>query len=802
MKIYLHVSFFLAGLLWFFTGMNHQLSAKEGSDTFDISLHDGQVLRIQACQNEIFRIRISSTGEFQETVMERYGIINTDWEPTGATHKKKNGKHIISTDSYCLTVDPLAGDMTVTDIKGQCVVEKISFVQPKDAIVHKLAASLNSYFGEMRRDEAIIGSGKSDTSAQAQLLDEVGDLSKGRIIDITLKEEERFYGGGSTSRSNIQHRGTALRMWATYQKAEIPMPFIMSSLGWGIFNNTTVKNYFDIGRFQKDKLFVYNSEGDPDFYLLLGKQMTEVIDHYTRVTGRPYLLPKWGYGLAFGGNTMEDQLDILNDALRFREEQIPCDIFWLEPQWMEKRYDFSTSKNWNFDKFPAEPYWEKEKFPKYEHPTLFISRLHGLGFKLALWLCIDHDMSIAEEDKLALERGMSLSGKEHWFQHLTRFIDQGVDGFKLDPAHTLDEHPDLVYYNGLTDREMHNLNQVLLPKQMYETFRSHKGIRSFHHYCGGYAGTQHWGVSTSGDNGGDKVAMLDQLNLGLSGFVNTSADVLVEVSDNKAAMHMGFFLPWIQVNSWYNLLHPWYMNPKEKETFRFYATLRNSLHPYIYSAALQGSQSGMPILRAMPLVFPDDRTVDNITNQFMFGDHLLVGVNSDSLYLPKGKWINYWTGETVKGNKTILATVPETRGGSLFIREGAIIPYQKPTQFIGENALDTIELRIYPCQSSSYTLWEDDGITFAYEKGDFSKTKIDCADAGQNTEIIFNPIEGQYEGMPKERTWELEIFSDTRPVHLLVNGTQTDDWKYEKGAVQFTLFQKDLNKKQIIEIQK
>jgi alpha-glucosidase (family GH31 glycosyl hydrolase) len=699
-------------------------------------------------------------------------------------------------------VDPLAGDITVTDNNGILVVERISFIQPKDAIARELAASLNTYFGEIRQDEAIIGSGKSDTPIQAQLLDEVGNLSKGRIIGVTLKEEERFYGGGSTSRTNIQHRGTALRMWATYKKTEIPMPFIISSEGWGIFNNTTAKNYLDIGRFQKDNLFVYNSEGDPDFYLLLGRQMTEVIDHYTRVTGRPYLMPKWGYGLAFGGNTMEDQLDILNDALRFREEQIPCDIFWLEPQWMEKRYDFSTSKNWNFDKFPAEPFWEKEKFPKYEHPTLFISRLHGLGFKLALWLCIDHDMTIAEEDKLALERGTSLSGKDHWFQHLTRFIDQGVDGFKLDPAHTLDEHPDRTYHNGLTDKEMHNLNQVLLPKQMYETFRSHKGIRSFHHYCGGYAGTQHWGVSTSGDNGGDKVALLDQLNLGLSGFVNTSADVLVEVSDNKAAMHMGFFFPWIQVNSWYNLLHPWYMNPEEKETFHFYATLRNSLFPYIYSAALQGSQSGMPILRAMPLVFPDDRTVDNLTSQFMFGDHLLVGVNSDSLYLPKGKWINYWTGETVTGNKTIHASVPETRGGSLFIREGAIIPYQKPTQFIGENLLDTIELKIYPYQTSSYILWEDDGITFAYEKGDFSKTKIDCVDTGQNTEITFNPVEGRYEGMPKERTWELEIFSDTKPSYLLVNGIRIDDWKYGKGAVQFTLYQGDLNKKQIIEIQK
>lgn len=802
MKINLHILFFFAGLLWFFSGMNHQLNAKGRPDPFDIPLHNGQVLRIQACRNEIFRIRISPTGEFQETVMERYGIIKTDWEPIGATHKKKNGKHVISTESYRLTVDPLAGDITVTDNNGILVVERISFIQPKDAIAHELAASLNTYFGEIRQDEAIIGSGKSDTPIQAQLLDEVGNLSKGRIIGVTLKEEERFYGGGSTSRTNIQHRGTALRMWATYKKTEIPMPFIISSEGWGIFNNTTAKNYLDIGRFQKDNLFVYNSEGDPDFYLLLGRQMTEVIDHYTRVTGRPYLMPKWGYGLAFGGNTMEDQLDILNDALRFREEQIPCDIFWLEPQWMEKRYDFSTSKNWNFDKFPAEPFWEKEKFPKYEHPTLFISRLHGLGFKLALWLCIDHDMTIAEEDKLALERGASLSGKDHWFQHLTRFIDQGVDGFKLDPAHTLDEHPGRAYHNGLTDKEMHNLNQVLLPKQMYETFRSHKGIRSFHHYCGGYAGTQHWGVSTSGDNGGDKVALLDQLNLGLSGFVNTSADVLVEVSDNKAAMHMGFFFPWIQVNSWYNLLHPWYMNPEEKETFHFYATLRNSLFPYIYSAALQGSQSGMPILRAMPLVFPDDRTVDNLTSQFMFGDHLLVGVNSDSLYLPKGKWINYWTGETVTGNKTIHASVPETRGGSLFIREGAIIPYQKPTQFIGENLLDTIELKIYPYQTSSYILWEDDGITFAYEKGDFSKTKIDCVDTGQNTEITFNPVEGRYEGMPKERTWELEIFSDTKPSYLLVNGIRIDDWKYGKGAVQFTLYQGDLNKKQIIEIQK
>ena len=82
--------------------------------------------------------------------------------------------------------------------------------------------------------------------------------------------------------------------------------------------------------------------------------MPDVINYYTAITGRPYLLPKYAYGLCFGPNMLEDQFDILNDAVRFREMGVPCDLFWLEPQWMEKRYDFSTKKKWNYQKFSAE----------------------------------------------------------------------------------------------------------------------------------------------------------------------------------------------------------------------------------------------------------------------------------------------------------------------------------------------------------------------------------------------------------------------------------------------------------------
>ena len=755
-------------------------SAQESGKPVAITLGNGKFLRIQVCSDRIIRVRISGKNEFPETMMERYKILKTDWNQLKYTTKSEKGSQVIQTDGYQFWINKKTGELSVLDKKGKTLIEQISFSGGVSEISSQLGVSLNKYFGKSKQGGGIIGD--SNFTGKNKEKSEAGNLQENSVLEISLKNDERFYGGGSTSRSNIQHRGEALRIWATYQKTEIPMPFLMSSAGWGIFNNTTLLNYFDIGRFQKDKLFVYNTCGDIDFYLMLGNSMPEVLNSYITITGKPYLLPKWAYGLAFGGNTQEDQIGMMNDAVRFRDEKIPCDIFWIEPQWMAKNYDFSTSKNWNLTKFPAEPFWEVDKYPKYENRTLFIAKLHNLGFKLALWLCIDHDLSIAEEDYLSAKSGKPQSGQEHWFQHLTKFMDQGVDGFKLDPGRTLDEHPDRKYFNGFTDNEMHNLNQVLLPKQMYQTFRDHKGIRSFHHYCGGYAGTQHWGASTSGDNGGGKDALFDQLNLGLSGFVNTSADVLEGVDDNKAGLHLGFFLPWVQINSWYSLHHPWYLKPEEKETFRYYAQLRNSLTPYIYSAALQGSQTGMPILRAMPLIFPDDRKVDNTIYQFMFGDYLLVGVFSDSIYLPKGTWTDYWTGEKYQGETTVHCKIPTNRGGPLFIKGGAIIPYQKPMQYIGEAPVDTLIIKVYPDQQSTYTLLEDDGKSFDFENGKVALTRFECNATPKEIQFVIQPTQGTYSGITSSRIYQLEIESPQKPAGILLNGNIAENWKYDNSG--------------------
>jgi alpha-glucosidase len=502
---------------------------QETKNSVIIQLKDKSYLSVQACSDQIFRIRVTSESNPGPTLMERYAILKSDWDDVNPTFKKGKSITVVKSAKFQITVNNETGNISVKDFKGKPVINSINIYHKANLpIIKDLSESIQKYYAGEKHGTGIIG----DENYLRITADSnrTGQNMLPSLLEVQLASGERFYGGGSTSRKNIQHRGEILRMWATYQQTEIPMPFLMSSDGWAIFNNTTALNYFDVGRYEKDRLLILNTNEETDFYLMLGNSMQESISLYTTITGKPYLLPEWAYGLAFGGNMMEDQMAVMNDAVRFRDEKIPCDIYWLEPQWMAKNYDFSTSKSWDLKKFPAEPFWEENNPEKYEHPLLFISKLHKLGFKLALWLCIDHDLSVAEEDHLSEKYGKPQSGQEHWFSHLTKFMDQGVDGFKLDPGRTLDEHPDRKYYNGFTDREMHNLNQVLLPKQMYETFRDHKGIRAFQHYCGGYAGTQHWGASTSGDNGGGKDALFDQLNLGLSGFVNTSADVM-EVND-------------------------------------------------------------------------------------------------------------------------------------------------------------------------------------------------------------------------------------------------------------------------------
>lgn len=751
-----------------------------------VKINDGLTVSVEACSESIFRIKVSPRKDFTESLMERYELIKTDWSEVKTDISDKGGVWTLKTPEYSLAINKKTGVMTVKDSKGGKVIREVRFLPEKEGLCGEMRSFINEKYADLKVADnggGIIG----DDNGKFGEVDkhEIPAADAVSILSFSMEDGERFYGGGSTSRDHIQHRGEFLRMWTTYQQTEIPMPFMMSSRGWGVYNNSTRKSFFDIGSQQKSKFNIINTFDEADFYLMMGKDMPAVLNEYTLVTGRTYVLPKWAYGLCFGPNMREEQFDILNDAVRFRQFDVPCDVFWLEPQWMEKRYDFSTKKKWNYDRFSPEPYWLQDQYPKTMHNRLFIGKLRSMGFHLGLWLCEEYDLSIQEEDIIAERTGGKLSGQEHWMDHLTVFMDQGVEGFKLDPARTIDNHTNWEYYNGRTDKEMHNLNQVLLPKQMRELGRKYNGKRTWHHYCGGWSGTQRWTASTSGDNGGGKTALYDQLNLGMSGFLNTSCDVMsVPRELEMQGLHFGLFLPWVQINSWFSMMHPFYYAKEEQDIYRFYVKLRYSLAPYIYSMALEAAQNGMPIVRSMPLCFPDDRNCDDMTYQYMFGDNFCVGIFTNEIYLPKGTWTDAWSGEKiVSKGETFTREYPSNRAGLLFIREGAIIPTQPDVEYLGARPFDRVILKVYPHGDSAYTMLDDDGESYEYENGGIASTLFESHERDGGVDVVVNPVQGSFKGMPSEREYSFRIQRDSRPASVSLNGAAVQDWTYEDGMV-------------------
>lgn len=758
----------------------------QANPTHKVKINDGLTVSVEACSGSIFRIKVSPRKDFTESLMERYELIKTDWSEVKTDISDKGGVWTLKTPEYSLAINKKTGVMTVKDSKGGKVIREVRFLPEKEGLCGEMRSFINEKYADLKVADnggGIIG----DDNGKFGEVDkhEIPAADAVSILSFSMEDGERFYGGGSTSRDHIQHRGEFLRMWTTYQQTEIPMPFMMSSRGWGVYNNSTRKSFFDIGNQQKSKFNIINTFDEADFFLMMGKDMPAILNEYTLVTGRTYVLPKWAYGLCFGPNMREEQFDILNDAVRFRQFDVPCDVFWLEPQWMEKRYDFSTKKKWNYDRFSPEPYWLQDQYPKTMHNRLFIGKLRSMGFHLGLWLCEEYDLSIQEEDIIAERTGGKLSGQEHWMDHLTVFMDQGVEGFKLDPARTIDNHTNWEYYNGRTDKEMHNLNQVLLPKQMRELGRKYNGKRTWHHYCGGWSGTQHWTASTSGDNGGGKTALYDQLNLGMSGFLNTSCDVMsVPRELEMQGLHFGLFLPWVQINSWFSMMHPFYYAKEEQDIYRFYVKLRYSLAPYIYSMALEAAQNGMPIVRSMPLCFPDDRNCDDMTYQYMFGDNFCVGIFTNEIYLPKGTWTDAWSGEKiVSKGETFTREYPSNRAGLLFIREGAIIPTQPDVEYLGARPFDRVILKVYPHGDSAYTMLDDDGESYEYENGGIASTLFESHERDGGVEVVVNPVQGSFKGMPSEREYSFRIQRDSRPASVSLNGAAVQDWTYEDGMI-------------------
>ncbi|MBO5219354.1 MAG: DUF5110 domain-containing protein, partial [Clostridia bacterium] len=192
--------------------------------------------------------------------------------------------------------------------------------------------------------------------------------------------------------------------------------------------------------------------------------------------------------------------------------------------------------------------------------------------------------------------------------------------------------------------------------------------------------------------------------------------------------------------------------------FASYARMRYRMIPYLYSAALEGHEEAMPIIRPMPLAFPEDAAVARTERQYMLGEDLLVSAYADRVHLPAGRWVDAWTGEEYVGPCDIDPYIPPAnRGGGLFIRGGAIIPGWKDRGYIAQFGEEEITLDIYPDGDREYIFREDDGISLDYQKKDSCHTKITVTETPEKVTVNIGKREGDYEGKPVRRTWLVRV---------------------------------------------
>lgn len=703
-------------------------------------LGDGTDLRVDVLADNLFRVRKSWTNAndaaiWTESGLNRYGILKETWPAAAFT---RTGGTVATTAAE-LSVDAAQGTLRL----------------------------------------------KSRISA-ADVAIAPRTVGKGFAISFGLAKDERIYGLGDSGRDNLMRRGHRFDLWIRNNLCNIPIPMALSRNGWGVLLNSTWRHAFDCGAKDPDALICEANEGEIDFYVFTGRDYRELLDIYTQLSGRPALLPIWGYGFTYVCNQNIDQFALMNEVMNFRDRDLPCDVIGLEPGWMKKFYDNSIYKEWHSDRFYF-PYWA----PKGDHT--WVGAMKRLGAKLSLWLCCDYDLFRYEEQcaaglakasgrqvevpagvtetweddrinpgaakktaqkpsrhKEAMYRNLNCpeddvpDGLLPWFEHLKKFVDQGAQCFKLDGCNQFGEHPNRAWANGRSDEEMHNLYSDVYDKQMARGYEAYTGRRAMVYSAGGYAGVQQFVATWAGDTGGGAKPLASLLNLGISGHSNQSCDMTI---GDVQSLHFGFLQTWSQQNNWDYWQQPWLYPPERVAVFKAYDQLRYRLLPYLYTAAAEAARTGWPVMRALPFVYPDDPAYDACVTTYLLGPDLLVSAFTPKISIPPGTWYDWRTGEPVTGPTVRDVKVTPSWGGSLYVRAGAIMPMWPQKYHVEKGWNEAVELHVWPGADGAGELYEDDGISLDYRAGKGARTALTL----KNGFLTVGMRVGSFAGMPATR---------------------------------------------------
>lgn len=467
------------------------------------------------------------------------------------------------------------------------------------------------------------------------------------------------------------------------------------------------------------------------FFLIGAEQPAQIMAELRRLTGGAAMPPRWALGYMQSHRTLAGWDEVRRVAQTFREKRLPCDaLIYLSEVYCES--------GWGNGEAPFQ--WNASNFPD---PAANLRELHAQDFKVVIH-ATRYSPALHGDGVTQAADGASHIAS-YWKQHLP-FHQAGVDawwpdnGENLTTAGRLARHR--MYYEG-----------PLLARENERPWSLHRTMTPGAQRFGGWI----W----SGDCDTTWRALAVQVpsalscGLSLTPFWGSDIGGFTCKPDLSAELYVrwfqfGTFSPSFRSHgrNWHLRL-PWGWNtgeagpyedgyvPKPEELrnakvepiCRKYLELRYQLLPYNYTLAREACETGLPMMRALWLHHPDDAKAVKRSDEFLWGRDLLVapvvakGVTERRLYLPRGQWFDWWTGETCEGGREItravdLATLP------LFVRAGAIIPLDPVRQFTEQAVTEPTELRIYPGADGEFTLYDDDGHTLDYLKQDGSRIRM------------------------------------------------------------------------------
>lgn len=590
---------------------------------------------------------------------------------------------------------------------------------------------------------------------------------------LSSNADEAFFGGGQQNGA-FAFKGKELQIsysggWDEGDRPS-PAPMLLSSHGWGMLRNSWVNGVYDLR--QPEQSTLLHQEPGFDAYYFVGDDLHQLLDAYTDLTGRAHLLPRWAfeYGDAdcYNDHDNRDKPGSVPDGWHDGPTGTTPDVVDA----VAKKYrEYNMPGGWIL---PNDGYG-----CGYVNLPETVRGLAEFGFKTGLW-------TENGVDKIAWEVSKA-----------------GTRAQKLDVAWTGKGYQFAMDAN----------------RQAYDGILDNSDARPFLWTVMGWAGIQRYAVAWTGDQSSSwdyiRWHIPTLIGSGLSGmaYANGDVDAIFGGSAETFTRDLQWksFTPVLMgMSGWASAArkHPWWYDEPYRSINRDYLLLKQRMMPYMYTLARAAEQSGAPLVRGLMWDYPNDPHANDerYKYQFLLGRDLLIapvyrsqggsGGWRRDIHLPQGRWIDYWDGRSLtadaKGRqvdrKIDLKTTP------VFVRAGAIIPMYPAMLYDGEKPKDTLTLDLYPQGRSSYTVYEDDGITRRYRDGEHSQQQITVQAPEQgrgDVRVDIGEVDGTYQGQEPRRHYELRLLSPQAP-HAVQLGGQTlqrlpDRVAYE-GAAQGWFF--------------